>query len=242
MGFIIRQEEAWLQSRQSPVSKSTVPAQCQQRVSRFSIRCKVEFITSKRWLSSSIDLPNDSTRLASRSMELSFLFGCWSYCWDKVTRSGGGEGGPDILGGLHFTVLAREFLLFAGLAGSFAVAFLFSLATFFTCLRGRVSERRQKIEKKRGALSIRELTVAVRLAFCRGCAWLGVMGTAGYFAIRGPNTRGGGVDGSLQDEAALLALPNDSFAVCGKLSDMERLGVPVKVYMVWSGGRYPSST
>lgn len=86
MGFIIRQEEAWLQSRQSPVSKSTVPAQCQQRVSRFSIRCKVEFITSKRWLSSSIDLPKDSTRLASRSMELSFLFGCWSYCWDKVIR------------------------------------------------------------------------------------------------------------------------------------------------------------
>lgn len=153
----------------------------------------------------------------------------------------GRRGRHDILGGLHFTVLAREFLLFAGLAGSFAVAFLFSLATFFTCLRERVSERRQKIEK-RGALSIRELTVAVRLAFCRGCAWLGVMGTAGYFAIRGPNTRGGGVDGSLQDEAALLALPNDSFAVCGKLSDMERLGVPVKVYMVWSGGRYPSST
>lgn len=103
-------------------------------------------------------------------------------------------------------------------------------------------KKKDEREKKGGALSIRELTVAVRLAFCRGCAWLGVMGTAGYFAIRGPNTRGGGVDGSLQDEAALLALPNDSFAVCGKLSDMERLGVPVKVYMVCSGGRYPSST
>lgn len=52
----------------------------------------------------------------------------------------GRRGGHDILGGLHFTVLAREFLLFAGLAGSFAVAFLFSLATFFTCLRERVSK------------------------------------------------------------------------------------------------------
>lgn len=69
----------------------------------------------------------------------------------QSNKIGRRRGGHDLLGGLHFTVLAREFLLFAGLAGSFAVAFLFSLATFFTCLRGRVSERRQTIEKK-GAL------------------------------------------------------------------------------------------
>lgn len=193
MGFIIRQEDAWLQSRQSPVSKSTVPAQCQQRVSRFSMRCKVEFITSNRWLSSSMDLPKDSTRLASRSMELSFLVGCTSRY----------------------------------LQGSFCSLqdWQAALPSHF-CFRLRHSSH----------------AVAVRLAFCRGCAWLGVMGTAGYFAIRGPKTRGGGVDGSLQDEAALLTLPNESFAVCGKLSDMWRWGVPVKVYMVWSGGRYPSST
>lgn len=112
MGFIIRQEEAWLQSRQSPVSKSTVPAQCQQRVSRFSIRCKVEFITSKRWLSSSIDLPKDSTRLASRSIELSFLFGCWLYwlvaCWHKVTRWGG-EGDTTYLVGCTSRYLQGSF-------------------------------------------------------------------------------------------------------------------------------------
>lgn len=44
------------------------------------------------------------------------------------------------------------------------------------------------------------LTVAVRLAFCRGTTWLGVMGTAGNFI-------GGGVAGprdTLQEDVSLL--------------------------------------
>lgn len=151
MGFIIRQEEAWLQSRQSPVSKSTVPAQCQQRVSRFSIRCKVEFITSKRWLSSSIDLPKDSTRLASRSIELSFLFGCWSYCWDKIRW--GGEGDTTYLVGCTSRYLQGSFCSLQDWQAALPSHFCFRLRhSSHACEGVLANEKKRERKKKRGAL------------------------------------------------------------------------------------------
>lgn len=71
------------------------------------------------------------------------------------------------------------------------------------------------------------------------------MGTAGPFVYMGPNACGGGVDGpndTLHDEAVLLVLPKESWILPGKLSDNERMGVPVKVYIVLSDGRYPPSS
>lgn len=56
------------------------------------------------------------------------------------------------------------------------------------------------------------LTVAVRFAFCLGCTWLGVIGTADNFVIVGAYCCGGGVDGpndTLHDDEVLLALPKE---------------------------------
>jgi hypothetical protein len=66
-----------------------------------------------------------------------------------------------------------------------------------------------------GGWGKRRLTVAVRFAFCLGTMWLGVMGTAGYFVVVGPNDccAGGGVAGPNEtphEEVALLELPKES--------------------------------
>lgn len=82
------------------------------------------------------------------------------------------------------------------------------------CLRFRHSSHACFGQREVSARAPVELTVAVRLAFCLGCTWLGVIGTAGNFVVVGPYTcGGGGVAGpsdALHDDDALLEPPKES--------------------------------